>query len=336
MSARAVLLRPSVPRTKAPLALLATVAVVGAVVLIWRFVPWLGSGIVEHRLPTSTDIPTAVAVGPDGAIWFTLESSTAIGVMRGGTLSKIERGQKSLEPFGIAVDADGHVWQTDSQLRAISRLATDGTLTSFPLANPASKLGRLTIAPDGAVWFADGDQNSIVRLKDGVFTPHELPSFNARPFGVAIAPDGTVWATLQRIHRLARLLPDGTMTELDLPTRGGEPVDIVVDRAGVVWFTQLRGNKIGRYADGSFSEFAVPTAQAGVTAIALAPDGAIWFTETRGPKLGRLRNGVVTEIPLPSSDARPLGIAVDQEGNVWYTDLKGNLGMLPAGRASAG
>jgi len=304
-----------------------------AAALAWRFGPWRPPGFVEYRMPSRTDIPTAVAVAPDGSVWFTIEFSDSIGVLKDGRLRKLPKGRQNLEPIGLAVDAGGFAWYTDAPARAIARITADGAITSYPLAGPVAKLARLAIGPDGSVWFAEGTTFSVTRLKDGRFTRFETNSFSAPPFGVAVDREGGVWATLETVSRLARITRDGTLHELDVPTRGSVPSDIAVDATGAVWFLEFRGNKIGRYADGRFTEFPVPTPRAGLTGLAVAPDGAVWFGELRGHALGRLRDGVVTEFPLPRSDARPFDVAVDRANNVWYTDLSGWLGRLSAQRA---
>ncbi len=317
------------------LAVTALALVVTAGAAAWRLGPWGNAGFVEYPMLKRTDIPTVVAAAPDGAVWFTIEFSDAIGVFRNGRIERLPKGQQNVEPIGLAVDAHGFAWYTDGPGRAISRISPTGAITSFTLRTPIAKLARLAIAPDGAVWFADGSAFSITRLKNGVFTRHEVSSFRAGPFGVAVDRRGAVWATLQNVNKLARVSPAGRVTELDVPTRASAPGDIAVDASGAVWFLEFRANKIGLYADGRFREFAVPTPRAGLTCLAVAPDGAVWFTELRAGKIGRLRDGRVTEIRLPRADARPFGIAVDAANNVWYADLTGWLGMLPANRAPA-
>jgi len=314
----------------------AVVAMAGAALLAWRFGPWWRAGFVEHPMPSASDIPTAVAVGPDGTVWFTIEFSDAIGILRNGKIEKLPKGKLNVEPMGLAVAADGAAWYTDSPARSISRITADGSITSFPLtSNPIAKLNRLALGPDGAVWFADSTALSVTRLRDGVFTPHVLQSFRPNPYGVAVDAQGTVWATLQGAGKLARITPDGEVTEIDIPTRASGPSDIAVDGSGAVWFLEFRTNKVGRYADGRFTEFPVPTAKAALTGLAVAPDGSVWFGELRVPALGRLHAGVFTEFKLPRADARPFSVAVDGAGNVWYTDLHGWLGRLPAERARA-
>jgi virginiamycin B lyase len=302
---------------------------------MWRYGPWSPSAFIEYPMLVRGDIPAALTPAPDGSIWFTIDNSNAIGVLRDGTLQRLDKGRENLEPLGLAVDANGRVWMTDALAESIVSLAPDGSLESFRMPTGITQFGRLAVAPDGSVWFTDSWSNSIVRLGDGQFTPYFPSMPNASPFGVSIDSSGTVWATLQTANRLVRISPDGQVNELELPTRSAGPTDVAVDALGGVWFLELRAGKIGRYANGIFSEFRVPNAQAGLTSLAASADGSVWYTALREHKLVRLRNGSFTEFRLPRADARPFSVAVDSQGNVWYTDLAGWLGTLRAEEAQA-
>jgi virginiamycin B lyase len=301
----------------------------------WRLGPWSNPGFLEYGMPVKTDIPTAIAISPNGVVWFTIEFSDAIAVFRNGKIERFLKGTQNLEPLGLAADAAGGAWYTDTPMRAISRISPDGSIRLFPLSTPIVRLGRLAVAPDGAVWFADVTTASVTRLHDGIFMRHDVGSLGATPYGIAVDTGGTVWTTLQGADKLARISTDGQVNALDVPTHSSGLGDIAVDQSGAVWFLELRANKIGRFAEGRFTEFMIPTPSAGPTALAAAPDGSVWFTELSVGKLGRLRDGRVAELRLPRADARPFGVAVDTANNVWYTDLSGWLGMLPAVRAKA-
>ena len=300
---------------------------------LWLHSLWIWRGFAEYRMERARDIPTAVAVGPDGAVWFTIDFGDAIGVLRQDRIQRIPKGSENFEPLGLAVDRDGSAWYTDGPSRLISRMSRDGRVSSFALSTPVAKLARLAAAPDGAVWFAEESAYSFTRLKDGAFTRHPVSTPGIAPFGVAVDASGTMWGTLPRANRLVRISARGEVAEFDVPTRAAQLGDVAIAADGTVWFLEMQANKIGRFVDGQFAEFAVPTRSAGLTALAVAPDGAVWFTELRAQQLGRLRDGVITEFPLPQSGARPFGIAVDGSGNVWYTDLNGGLGRLSAERA---
>jgi virginiamycin B lyase len=303
-------------------------------IMVWHFGSRSHPGFIEYPMLRPTDIPTAVATASDGAVWFTIEFSDAIGLWRHGKLERLAKGTQNQEPIGLAVAADGAAWYTDSTAQAIGRISRTGEISTFPLSTPVAKLGRLAIAPDGAVWFAESTAYSITRLKDGVLSRHPIDSVRGGPYGVAVDAHGTVWATLQSANSLLRIAPDGTMSEIDVPTRASAPTDIAVAAAETVWFLEFRANQIGRYAHGQFTEFPLPgNEKAGLTGLAIAPDGAVWFGMLRTHSLGRLRHGVMKIFPLPRADARPYSVAVDAAGNVWYTDISGWLGMLPADRA---
>jgi virginiamycin B lyase len=313
----------------------ATALVVGMAVFAWRIGMQSTGGVREHPMIVKTDIPAAVAVGTDGAVWFTIEFSDAIGVFRDGKLARLPKGSPNIEPLGLAADASGGAWFADAPSRAISHIAGDGSVQSYQLSSPVVRLGRLAVAPDGAVWFADITTASITRLQDGIFTRHDVGALGGSPYGVVLDADGTIWSTLQGADRLARIGTDGNVTAVDVPTRASGLGDLAVDRSGAVWFLEIRANKIGRFGAGGFAEFAIPTPSSNPVAIAAAPDGSVWFTEISAGKLGRLHDGSITEFRLPRADARPFGVAVDAANNVWYTDLGGHLGMLPADRATA-
>jgi virginiamycin B lyase len=285
------------------------VIVAGLAALVWRLGLRSEASFNEYPMLAKTDIPTALDIGPTGAVWFTIEFSDAIGVFRNGKIDRIAKGSQNLEPLGLAADQAGGAWYTDTPMRAISHITPDGTIQSFPLSTPIVRLGRLAIAPDGAVWFADVTIASVTRLKDGIFTRHDVGSLGATPYGVAIDRTGAVWTTLQGADRLGWISPDGQVTALDVPTRNSGLGDVSVDRNGAVWFLELRANKIGRFAEGRFTEFVLPTSSAGLTALAAAPDGAVWFTELSAGKLGRLRDGKVTEFCLPRAESRPFSVA---------------------------
>ena len=315
----------------------AAALMLGIGVAVWRIEVRFDPEFIEYPMLRSTDIPTAVAAAPDGAVWFTIEFSNAIGLWRHGKIERLSKGTQNLEPLGLAAASDGSAWYTDSTARAIARISRSGEITAFPLSTPIAKLGRLAVAPDGSVWFAESTSYSVTRLKDGVLTRYVIESGQGSPYGVAVDAHGTVWATLQNTNKLVRISHEGELTEIDVPTRASSPTDIAIDAAGAVWFLEFRANKIGRYVDGRFAEFAVPSdGKAALTGLAVTPDGSVWFGMLRAHGLGRLRHGSVKVFHLPRADARPYSVAADAAGNVWYADISGWLAMLPADRARSG
>ena len=310
----------------------AAIVVLAAGYAYWRYGPPPKGEFSEYAMTVATDIPTALAISPDGSVWFTMDSANALGRLRDGKIERVVTGKRNnVEPIGLGVDGNGMVWYTDALDQAIASISSDGKVASYPLDTPIARLGRLTVAPDGAIWFAESTAYSITRFKDGKLTRHEIKNVRGGPYGVTVDAKGNVWATLQSGNQLLKIAPGGGMTEYEVPTRGSSPTDIAVDQKGNLWFVEFRGNKVGRFADGNFTEFEVPgTSWAGLSGIAIAPDGSVWFGLLRHHAVGRLRDGQMRIFQLPRPDARPYTLAADKAGNIWYADISGYVGMLKA------
>jgi virginiamycin B lyase len=274
------------------------IAVVIAASVFWRWRHGQGSGgdFVEYPMTVASDIPTTVAV----------------------------------EPVGLAVDANGAAWFTDPTEVQISRILPSGEIKSFPLGTPIARLGRLAVAPDGAVWFAESTAYGFTRLKDGVLTRNVPKSVRGGPYGVAVDAKGDVWGTLQSGNQLVKISPGQEIAEYEIPTPGSSPSDVAADGAGNIWVLEFRSNKIAKFSGGKFSEFPVPGEWSGLSGIAAGPDGSVWFGLLRLNAIGRLRDGQFKIFALPRKDARPYTIATDRMGNVWYADIGGFVGMLKA------
>jgi virginiamycin B lyase len=289
-----------------------------------------GVQFVEYRMQDPLDTPTAIAAAPDGTIWFTLDLAAAVGRIRNGKLERISTSKQNVDPMGMGVAPDGSAWFTDNGAHGVSRVAPSGEVETVPLETPIVRLGRLAIGTDGAVWFAEATGYSISRIKDGRLTRHVFESPRGGPYGVAVAADGTAWATLKSGDQLLRITADGEMTAFEVPQKAAVPSDVAVGRDGAVWFIEEHEGRLAMFKDGSFREFDGPGGHPVLSGLAVAEDGAVWFGMLRGSSLGRLRDGRVDVFKLPRSDARPCSLAIDGAGNVWYADISGYVGMLPA------
>ena len=297
---------------------------------VWLARPDRPAGrFVEYRMTEPLDTPTAIAAAADGTIWFTIDLAAAIGRVRDGRLERLSLPSNNVEPIGLGVDPDGSAWYTDNSARAISRVRPTGEISTFPLGTPIVRLGRLAVSPQGAVWFAEATGYSITRLKDGEITRHVFASPRGDPYGVALAADGTVWATLKLGNQLLHITTNGEIQVFELPKPAAAPSDIATGPDGSVWFIELRENRIGRLKDELFEDYQVPGDSPMLAGLAVAGDGVVWFGMLRGGGLGRLTDGRVETFKLPRQGARPCSVAVDRSGNVWYADISGYVGMLP-------
>ncbi|MFN8475598.1 MAG: hypothetical protein U0822_25680 [Anaerolineae bacterium] len=221
---------------------------------------------------TLIDHPEAITVGPDGALWFTVQSfSKTCSCTVGGKIGRITTGgaiteftlpsgnTRSTRPraMGITTGPDGALWFTDTNLATIGRMTTSGALTQFNV--PQGRPQGITAGPDGNLWFtANSGQNALLgRLTPGgAFTEFTVASsVDGVSVGMAIAagPDNNLWIadydTLTATGSILRVTTGGAVTtfplaqydEIDGITRGPD---------GAMWFTvthiQTETSAVGR------------------------------------------------------------------------------------------
>lgn len=184
-------------------------------------------------------------------------------------------------------------------------------------------------------------------------TEFRLPSSPSSAWGIAAAPDGSMWLGTTRgqpglraaeqnfIPEMSRLLPSGDITPVAALPQAA--LGMRASSNGNVWYFGS-GDTIGRVTpSGQVAEFRVPTRGASSPqAITLGPEGNAWFTEYYG-HVGRVdTSGQITEFSLPNEGSHPGDITTGPDGNLWFTEqLEGvpdsaRIGRItPSGQATA-
>ena len=234
-----------------------------------------------------------------------------------------------LLPSGLAVAPDGSLYIADRRGRRIRRVGLDGIITTvagngaFGFSGdggPATQASLTTpngvaIASDGSIYIADSDSNRVRRVgPDGIITTvagngifgsggDGGPATQAQlgqPFGVALAPDGSLYIADYANNRVRRVGPDGIITTVaGIGRQAGinGPIAVAVASDGSVYISDFNNHVIQRVGpDG------VITAVAGVFAAGFGGDG-----------------GAATQASLNG----PLGVAVGPDGNIYIAD-RGN------------
>jgi virginiamycin B lyase len=217
-------------------------------------------------------------------------------------------------PFGITSGPRGSVWFSANS--AVDRIDQQADLASHPVPTPNAVVGWLT-AGSGGVWFAERGSGKVGFVAaDGAITEFSLPSPNAVPQGIVVAPNGDVYVTEQIANAIARLDPQtGNVIEYPVPTPNSSPLGLALGPDGALWFTERTGAKIGRMSlEGAFTEYALAPGSA-PQRIASGPDGMLWFTELGANKLGRIgTDGTLTEFALAGG---PVGITLGKDGQLY-------------------
>jgi virginiamycin B lyase len=278
------------------------------------------------------NIPWAITVGADAAIWFTEWFIGKIGrITTNGTITQFP--QTVDVPLGIAAGPDGALWFTEEGADKIGRITTTGTLTEYPIPTPNGQPYGIVLGPDGAMWFTVPTigVSYIGRITTGgVITEYPIPGGINDPEGIVVGPDAALWFT--NGPSIGRITTAGVITELPTPGCDSFVIDgIAADpETKSIWYTDVGINAIGRIAHGKIIDYAVPTPTSALGQI-VAGRNALWFTEGVG-KIGRItKTGKITEFTIPTPGSEPHGITINRR-SVWFTEA----GSDKIGRLSFG
>jgi sugar lactone lactonase YvrE len=205
-------------------------------------------------------------VAPDGAI-STVAGTGEPGYAGDGGLAAAAtlRG-----PAGIAIDAGGNIFVSDTGNLCVRRIAPDGRITTVA-ANLSSPRG-LAVDTGGNLYVAEGTGNRVRRLAPGGMLSTFAGSGQAGYAGdggpaasaslrspVAVATDaaGNVYVSDTGNYRIRRVAPDGTIStfagngiaESDsiyaLNRSMGDVYGLAVDAAGNLWFADTTRSLAG-------------------------------------------------------------------------------------------
>ncbi|MFD8703583.1 hypothetical protein ACFV1W_13290 [Kitasatospora sp. NPDC059648] len=191
--------------------------------------------------------PTAITLGPDGAIWYDETGSPAlirrIDPSRGpSTVAVLPDGWT---PSGMTSGPDGAVWfcEHDDQHNAdaIGHVTPQGTYTSWPLP-PGSYPWTIVTGPDDALWFTE--VNGIGRITTAGVMTHFTVANTKHPRSLISGPQGALWFTTET--GIGRLTPAGSLTAW--PMSDVQALDsIVADPNGGFWLADSQKSEIRHF-----------------------------------------------------------------------------------------
>jgi virginiamycin B lyase len=191
-------------------------------------------------------VPSDIAVGPDGNLWFTEAIRNSIGRLTPtGVFTFFPIPTAGAGPNGITPGPDGALWFTEFQANQIGRIdPATGTITEFGTSSGGG--WRIATGADGKLYFTIPFTSSIGRLDPvtGTITEFALET-PSQPRGIVLGPDGNVWFTEYNADALSQITPAGVVTRVKT-IRGG-PWGIGVGANNSIWVTLFDGNAIASF-----------------------------------------------------------------------------------------
>ena len=254
-------------------------------------------------------------------------------------------------PHSIEPDNDGNYWVTlcaSGHMGKFDPKTTDITIWSSAEA-PASRgsyphtLRVNPKDPHGLVWYTDAGRNSVFSIhpktghvkeyhllkKDQAVAAGKGESRGLTPYGLDVAPDGSIWYSKLNANRIGRIdpkAPDGDIKEWNPPFRG--PRRHHVDQDGIVWVPGFGSGVLGRFDPKSeqWTTYALPDYDNQIPyALNIDAKGIVWICGTGNDTIARFdpETERLIEIPMPTRVTFTREIEFDEKGNVWTCSSNG-------------
>ncbi|MGH7572160.1 MAG: virginiamycin B lyase family protein [Gemmatimonadota bacterium] len=286
--------------------------------------------VTEFPLPRS-DLPHDVAVAPDGRIVATGMLTGVLYVLDPATGAFAQESIPEPGPRAIEID-DGGTWTVVfGDPEAIGQRPAGGEWQVWPVGmypHEAAIDGR------GRIWF-NGHFTKAPELlgyvdpaSDQVRT-FEVPvppmpdGGSTIPYGLRVAPDGTIWMTELVGGRLVRFDPRTEAFDLyPLPTPYSGPRRLDIAPDGTVWIPEFATNRLARFdpVTETFSEYELPVPDALPYVARVAPDGSVWVGTAGADLVARFDPAAetFTLVPLPTTGSLIRHLDIDSRtGEVW-------------------
>jgi virginiamycin B lyase len=105
-------------------------------------------------LPRGGAVPTDIAVGSDGSVWFLQFRANRIGRFKDGQFSDVEAGRDNAGLSGLAIAPNHDVWFGMMRHASLGRLR-NGHIEIFALPRDNARPFSIAVDRDGNVWYAD-------------------------------------------------------------------------------------------------------------------------------------------------------------------------------------
>jgi virginiamycin B lyase len=227
-----------------------------------------------------------VARGPGTSMWFTGYPSGVVGRVYPNSYMNTFNAIATTT-LGIAMGPGGDMWITDFQGAQIVRIEQSGPISRYDAAPPPgmtkSSPRDIVEGSDQNMWFTNTVADAIGKVSTGATpTVTEYPvGKGTQPRSIALAPDGSIWATLA--HRELAKIDEGTgsSTIVKLPAVDENLNAIAVAQDGTIWLTGEGPWVYHVNADGSLiKKYKLPSGAKYADEIAIDGQGIVWTTAT--------------------------------------------------------
>lgn len=233
-------------------------------------------------------------------------------------------------PLGVAVDANGNVFVTDTGNNRVVKLAARSTTQTVEPFAGLNHPGGIAVDEQGNLAVAEPGNNRVLELAAGTTSPTVLPLTDlAGPAGVAIytrksGTDRIVVADSGHDRVLA--LGGVNSSQRELPFTGlNDPAGVAVGADGGLFVIDRENERVLRLPWTGSVATVLPYAVGHPDFVAVDDVGDLYVTDSQANRVVKLTKDTSTSITLPFNGLKgPQGVAVDSAGNVYVVDTGNN------------
>jgi uncharacterized protein (TIGR03437 family) len=257
-------------------------------------------------------------------------------------------------PEGLAVDAAGNVYISDSADHRVRKVSPGGLISTVAGDGyPGSGAGRLNLpyglAVDraGALYIADLGNARVLKIAaDGVMATVAAGAPLVQPRNVAAGQDGSLYISDFGGHTVYKADPSGQLrrvagtgvagsigdaAEADaLTTPLNAPAGLAIGPDGALYVADSGNHQIRKIMNGRMSTVRTGAVLSAPTGIAFDAAGALYAADKGSGLVLCITPGATIPIAPPGTFSAPREVAFDAGGNLYVADSR------PAGRYWAG
>ncbi|HET9215548.1 MAG TPA: cytochrome C [Terriglobia bacterium] len=237
--------------------------------------------ISEWVVPTLGQRSRDPVEAPDGSIWWTGMYASLVGRLdpKTGQMKEYPLPQTA-RPHTIVPDSNGNIWYTGNSNATLGKLdPATGKITEYKTT--ARDPHSAVFHRNGMMYFTAQNARVVGRFSPLTGETTEI-STEPNPYGIQMAPDGTLWVAFNGTNKIGAVNPD-TM---------------------------------------AIKYYEVPDASSRIRRLGLASDGTVWYGNSTRGRIGKLnpKTGEIKEWPSPSGPtSHPYALAVINDV-VWYNE----------------
>jgi len=289
--------------------------------------------VEEWTVPWPDTRPRDPYVAPDGRVWLVGQRADYAAVFdpATGEFERFDLGQGT-GPHNLIVADDGMVWFAGNRQRHVGVLDPEsGLIERVRMPDEAARDPHtLVFGPDQEeIWFSVQGGNFVGRVDRDTRAVDlvEVPTPNARPYGIDVDAEGRPWFVEFAAGKIATVDPETLeLTEFPLPTEDGRPRRIAIDSGGDIWYVDYSRGELGRMTpEGEFETWNSPAGgESRPYALGIDDLDRLWYVET-GPSPNRLvgfdssTGRVISVTPIPSGGGAVRHMYFDpDERALWF------------------